>query len=76
MKTFRYAVSGDALSPPPSANSSCEDLARVEKLQKALIEMKDPALLDAFQRESLIPAKDSDFQRIHDLAKELGFLDA
>ena len=31
MKTFRYAVSGDALSPPPSANSSCEDLARVEQ---------------------------------------------
>jgi len=46
----------------------------IEKLQKTLIEIKDPELLSAFPREALIEAKNEDFQGIADVAKELGFL--
>ena len=45
-----------------------------DKLQQALIDMKDPALLAAFPRESLITAKNEDFDAILELAKKLGFV--
>jgi phosphonate transport system substrate-binding protein len=45
-----------------------------EKLQKALIGMKDKELLDAFPREALIPAKNEDFDGIVGVAEELDML--
>lgn len=46
----------------------------IKKLQKVLIEIKDPALLSAFPREAMIEAKNEDFAGIEKVAKELGFL--
>lgn len=47
-----------------------------DKLQAALVGMKDPKLLEAAQRpDGIIQAANADFQPIHDLAVELGFLD-
>jgi phosphonate transport system substrate-binding protein len=47
-----------------------------ERLQAALVGMSDPALLEAAQRPAgMIPATNADFQPIHDLAVDLGFLD-
>lgn len=46
----------------------------IDKLQKALIEMNDPALLDAFPRKAMIEAKNSDFDGIVKVATDLGFL--
>lgn len=48
----------------------------VDKLQKALLDMNDPKLLSAFPRKKLIPAKNSDFDGIVEVATELGFLKA
>ena len=45
-----------------------------DRLQQALINMKDQNLLSAFPRKSLIAASDSDFKDIEELAKQLGFL--
>ncbi len=45
-----------------------------EKLQQALIDMKDPALLGAFPRKSLIKASNADFANIESVAKDLGLL--
>ncbi|MFT4539624.1 MAG: phosphonate transport system substrate-binding protein [Planctomycetota bacterium] len=46
-----------------------------DKLQKTLIGMKDVDLLNAMTRpEGLITATNEDFQSIHDLATELGFI--
>ncbi len=45
-----------------------------QKLADTLIAIKDPALLSAFPREALIPAKNEDFDGIVKVAKELGFL--
>ena len=45
-----------------------------EKLQRALIGMTDPELLAAFPREALIEAKNEDFDRILELAKQLEFV--
>jgi phosphonate transport system substrate-binding protein len=47
----------------------------IDKVQRALVEMKDPALLSAFPRSALIPATNADFEGIRRVAKELGFLD-
>ncbi|MAW59324.1 MAG: putative selenate ABC transporter substrate-binding protein [Planctomycetes bacterium] len=48
----------------------------MERLQKALIEMSAPELLDAVNRsEGLIAAQNSDFEPVVELATELGFLD-
>jgi phosphonate transport system substrate-binding protein len=44
------------------------------KLQAALIGMKDPALLAAFPRKSLIAARNEDFAAIEDVARDLGFI--
>ena len=45
-----------------------------DRLQLALVEMNDPSLLEAFPRSALIPAQNGDFDAIHRLAKELGFI--
>ncbi|MDB4673729.1 putative selenate ABC transporter substrate-binding protein [Verrucomicrobiales bacterium] len=45
-----------------------------QKLADTLIAIKDPALLSAFPREALIPAKNSDFDGIVEVAKKLDFL--
>jgi len=55
------------------------DLEKIEsgmtkKLQDALLAIDDPALLSAFPREAMIPAKNSDFDGIVKVAKDLGFL--
>lgn len=46
----------------------------IAKLQKALIDIKDPELLKILQRSAMIEAKNSDFQGIEDVAKELELL--
>ena len=45
-----------------------------QKLQKALLDMKDEKLLSAFPRKSLIAAKNEDFQAIVDVATQLNML--
>ena len=46
-----------------------------ERLQQALVAMKSPDLLAAIHRpEGLVPADNGDFERIRELATELGFL--
>jgi len=47
----------------------------IARLQEVLIAMDDPQLLAAFDRESLIPAKNSEFQGIADVARDLGFIE-
>ena len=46
----------------------------MDKLQKAPLDMNDPQLLSAFPRKKMIPAKNSDFDGIVDVANQLGFL--
>jgi phosphonate transport system substrate-binding protein len=47
----------------------------IDRLQKALVEIQDPALLSALSRpDGLILATNQDFAVIHQLAAELGFL--
>ncbi|MEM7264141.1 MAG: PhnD/SsuA/transferrin family substrate-binding protein, partial [Planctomycetota bacterium] len=58
----------------PAVNTMFGD-GFMDKLQQALIDMKDPELLSAFPRKSLIKAKNEDFQGIVDVAKDLGFLE-
>jgi phosphonate transport system substrate-binding protein len=45
-----------------------------DKLQAALIAIKDPALLATFPRKALIPAKNEDFEEVKQTATELGYL--
>lgn len=45
-----------------------------DRVQRALLAMRDPALLAAFEREELIPADNGDFAVIEELARELGFI--
>ncbi|MEE9391274.1 MAG: putative selenate ABC transporter substrate-binding protein [Planctomycetota bacterium] len=45
-----------------------------DRLQKALVAMTDKKLLSAFLRSGLIPATNSDFERIEMLARELDFV--
>ena len=46
-----------------------------DRLQAALIELKDPALLRAINRpEGLIPAKNEDWDGLRELARELGLV--
>ena len=44
------------------------------KLQQALVDMQDPRLLAAFPRESMIPARDEEFDGILAVARELGMV--
>jgi len=46
-----------------------------ERLTKALLAMHDPALLAAFPRRRMVPARNSDFQPIEDVAKSIGLMD-
>jgi phosphonate transport system substrate-binding protein len=45
------------------------------RLTKALLEMKEPSLLAAFPRRSMIPAQNSDYQPIEDVGRQTGLLD-
>lgn len=45
-----------------------------ERLQHALIEMREPELLSAFPRSAIIAADNTDFEPIRALALELGFI--
>ncbi len=45
------------------------------KVRKALLAIKDKALLDAFPRQSFVPASNSDYQPILDTAKSIGLVD-
>ncbi|MHC5012191.1 MAG: putative selenate ABC transporter substrate-binding protein [Planctomycetota bacterium] len=47
----------------------------IDRLQGALVAMKDEALLSAFPREALIPATNEEFEGIRVVAEGLGFLD-
>lgn len=46
-----------------------------DKVQQALLDLKDAELLEAFPRSGFIPAKNSDYQPIVDVAKQLGLID-
>lgn len=46
-----------------------------KKIQKALLGMKDPKLLQAFPRSSFIPAKNQDYEPILSTAKAIGLID-
>ena len=45
-----------------------------DRLQRALVEMKDPALLSAFPRTALIAANSEDFDAIREVARQLDFI--
>ncbi len=45
-----------------------------KKLQDTLVAIDDPALLSVFPREALIPAENSEYDGIKEVAEELGFL--
>jgi phosphonate transport system substrate-binding protein len=47
----------------------------VQKVKQALLDMKDPALLEAFPRKSFVPASNDDYQPIVDVGKSIGLLD-
>lgn len=47
----------------------------IQKVQTALIDLKDPEILSAFPRESFIPAQNSDFEPIFSVGKEVGLID-
>lgn len=46
-----------------------------QKVQAALLNMKDPDLLNSFPRSSFIEASNDDYQPIEDVAKQIGLLD-
>jgi phosphonate transport system substrate-binding protein len=46
-----------------------------QKVQKALLDMKDPQLLQAFPRTGFVPAQNSDYAPIEKTAIELGIMD-
>lgn len=46
-----------------------------ERLTKALLNMKEPKLLNAFPRKAFIPANNGDYQAIADTAKSIGLMD-
>lgn len=46
-----------------------------DKVQKALIEMKEPDLLASFPRKSFIPATNADFEPVEKTARELKLLE-
>ena len=45
------------------------------RVQQALLDMKDPALLEAFPRSSFIKANNNDYQLILNTAKKIGLID-
>ena len=46
----------------------------IDRLQAALVDMKDPDLLAAFSRKSLVEASNEDFESIKELARQLDFI--
>ncbi|MGF1756561.1 putative selenate ABC transporter substrate-binding protein [Photobacterium sagamiensis] len=46
-----------------------------QKLTQALLEMKDPALLASFPRQSFVPASNKDFEPVEDVARSIGLID-
>lgn len=46
-----------------------------QKVQKVLLEMKDPKLLEAFPRSAFVPASNSDYEPIEKTAVSLGIMD-
>ena len=46
-----------------------------QKVRQALLDMKDPALLQAFPRSAFIAADNADYQPILDTAREIGLID-
>jgi phosphonate transport system substrate-binding protein len=46
-----------------------------KKLTRALLEMKDPALLNAFPRSAFVPASNADYESILQTAKSIGLID-
>jgi len=46
-----------------------------DKVRKALLEMKDPALLQAFPRSKFVPADNSDYAPVEKTAVDLGIMD-
>jgi phosphonate transport system substrate-binding protein len=46
-----------------------------EKIREALLTMDTPELLSAFPRSGFIPAKNSDYEPIKNVAKEIGLID-
>ncbi|MAA66595.1 MAG: putative selenate ABC transporter substrate-binding protein [Alteromonadaceae bacterium] len=47
----------------------------IEKVQTALVEMKDPELLGKFPRSEFIPASNDDYDSIRNTAEEIGIID-
>lgn len=47
----------------------------MNKVQSALLDMKDPELLESFPRSGFIPATNADYQPIYNVGKEIGLLD-
>ncbi|SEQ90380.1 phosphonate transport system substrate-binding protein [Amphritea atlantica] len=45
------------------------------RLEKALLEMNDPELLNSFPRSGFIPASNDDFEPVRKVAKQVGLLD-
>ena len=46
-----------------------------QKVQKALLDLKDPTLLEKFPRSGFIAAKNADYQPILETAKSIGLID-
>lgn len=46
-----------------------------DKVQQAILDMKDPELLSRFPRSGFIPAQNSDFQPILDTARSVGLIE-
>ena len=45
------------------------------RVKKALLGIKDPALLASFPRKSFVPAKNSDYEPILEIGKSIGLID-
>ncbi len=46
-----------------------------DKVQKALLSMKDKVLLNSFPRSAFIPANNADYRSIYEVGKKIGLLD-
>jgi len=46
-----------------------------DKVRDALLAVKEPKLLEAFPRQSFVPASNADYQPIADIAKAIGLID-
>ena len=72
---FPHVLSGGEQQRVALARTIALDPSLVTKLQQALLEMKDATLLKAIDRPNgLIKATNADFDSVHELATQLGFL--